>query len=136
MLIGVDSCWTHVDSCQTRVDWCWLVLICVDSCWTRVDMCWLVLDSCWFVSDSCRFMLTCVDSCWLVLTRVETCWYSCIRIDLIGGLLLKKLKYFEFMLNIFEFWRVWENVESWSVYANKFFWIAQLYFWTNIIKES
>ena len=28
------------------------------------------------------------------------------------GLLLKKLKYFEFMLNIFVFSRVWENVES------------------------
>ena len=31
---------------------------------------------------------------------------------LAGGVLLKKLKYFEFMLNIFEFSRVWENVES------------------------
>ena len=32
--------------------------------------------------------------------------------QLAGGLLLKKLKYFEVMLNIFEFLRVWENVES------------------------
>ena len=31
---------------------------------------------------------------------------------LAGVVLLKKLKYFEFMLNIFEFSRVWENVES------------------------
>ena len=38
---------------------------------------------------------------------------------LAGGLLLKKLKYFEFMLNIFEFSRVWKNVESWLVSANK-----------------
>ena len=30
-----------------------------------------------------------------------------------GGLLLKKLKYFEVMLNIFEFSRLWEKVESW-----------------------
>ena len=32
--------------------------------------------------------------------------------QLAGGLLLKKLKYFEVMLNIFEFSRVSENVES------------------------
>ena len=32
--------------------------------------------------------------------------------QLAGGLLLKKLKYFGIMLNIFEFSRVWENVES------------------------
>ena len=38
-----------------------------------------------------------------------------------GGLLLKKLKYFEVMLNIFEFLRVWENIESWLVYANNVF---------------
>ena len=56
--------------------------------------------------------------------------------QLAGGLLLKKLKYFEVMLNIFEFSRVWENVESWLVYANKLFWIAQPYFSTNIIKQS
>ena len=39
------------------------------------------------------------------------------------------------MLNIFEFSRVRENVESWLVYANKFFWIPQPYFSTNIIKK-
>ena len=53
-----------------------------------------------------------------------------------GGLLLKKLKYFEVILNIFEISWVWENVESWLVYANKFFWIAQPYFLTDIIKQS
>ena len=53
-----------------------------------------------------------------------------------GGLLLKKLKYSEVMLNIFEFSRVWENVESWLVYANKFFWIVQSYFSTDVIKQS
>ena len=41
--------------------------------------------------------------------------------QLAGGLLLKKLKYFEVMLNIFELSRVSENVESWLVYANKLF---------------
>ena len=40
------------------------------------------------------------------------------------------------MLNIFEISRVWENVESQLVYANKFFRIVQPYFSTNIIKES
>ena len=53
-----------------------------------------------------------------------------------GGLLLKKLKYFEVALNIFEFLQLWENVESWLVYANKLFWIAQSYFSTNVIKQS
>ena len=33
--------------------------------------------------------------------------------QLIGGVLLKKLKYFEVMLNIFEFSRVLEIVKSW-----------------------
>ena len=42
--------------------------------------------------------------------------------------IVKKLKYFEVMLNIFEFSLVWENVESWLVPANKLFWIAQPYF--------
>ena len=56
--------------------------------------------------------------------------------QLVGGLLLKQLKYFEVMLSIFEFSRVWENVESWLVYANKFFWIVQSYFSTGIIKWS
>ena len=40
------------------------------------------------------------------------------------------------MLNIFEFSRVWENVESWLAYANKLFSIAQPYFSTEIIKLS
>ena len=40
------------------------------------------------------------------------------------------------MLNIFEFSRVRENVESWLVYENKLFWIAQQYFSTNMIKQS
>ena len=39
-----------------------------------------------------------------------------------SALLLKKLKYVEAMLNIFEFSRVWKNVKSWLVYANKLFW--------------
>ena len=43
--------------------------------------------------------------------------------QLVGGFLLKKLEYFEIMLNIFELLWVWENVESWLVYANKLFWI-------------
>ena len=41
--------------------------------------------------------------------------------QLTGGLLLKKVKYFEVILNIFEFSRVWENLEPWLVYANKQF---------------
>ena len=49
---------------------------------------------------------------------------------------LKKLKYFEVMLNIFKFSQVWENVESWLVYVNKIFCIAQPYSSTNIIKQS
>ena len=40
------------------------------------------------------------------------------------------------MLNIFEFSRVWENVETWFVYAKKLFWIAQPYFSANIRKQS
>ena len=48
--------------------------------------------------------------------------------------IVKKLKYFEVMLNIFEFLRVRENVEF--VYANKLFWIVQIYFSTDIIKQS
>ena len=47
--------------------------------------------------------------------------------DSAGGLLLKKLKYFEAMLNIFELLWMWENEESW---------IAQPYFLTGIIKQS
>ena len=53
-----------------------------------------------------------------------------------GGLLLKMLNHFEVMLNIFEFSRMWENVESWLVFANKLFWIGQPDFWTNMIKQS
>ena len=45
-------------------------------------------------------------------------------------------KYFEVMLNIFEFSRAWENVHFWLVYANKLFWIDQPYFSTSIIKQS
>ena len=43
----------------------------------------------------------------------------------LGDLLLKKLKYFEAVLSIFEFSRVWEIVESLLVYASKFSWIIQ-----------
>ena len=39
--------------------------------------------------------------------------------------IVKKVKHFEIMLNIFEFLRMWENLESWLAYANKFSWIAQ-----------
>ena len=39
------------------------------------------------------------------------------------------------MLNISEFSQKWENVESWLVYANKFFWIAQPDFSTDTIKQ-
>ena len=37
-------------------------------------------------------------------------------------LLLKMLKYFEVMLNIFEFSDVEEIIESWLVCVNKFLW--------------
>ena len=56
--------------------------------------------------------------------------------QLAGGLLLKKLKYFEFMLNIFVFSRMWENVESWMASASKPFRIEKLYFLTDIIKRN
>ena len=55
--------------------------------------------------------------------------------QLAGGLSLKKLKYPEVILNIFEFSRVWENVEPWSVHVNKLFWIVQPYFSTDVIKR-
>ena len=42
---------------------------------------------------------------------------------LAGGLKLKKLKYLEVMLNTFEFSRMWKNVRSWLVYANKLFFL-------------
>ena len=48
----------------------------------------------------------------------------------------KKLKYFEVMLNIFEFLWVWENVKSWLVYANNLFWTALPYFLNKILKQS
>ena len=50
-------------------------------------------------------------------------------------LIVKKLKYFEVMLNMFKLLRVWENVESWLVYSNKLLWIAQSYFSTDIINK-
>ena len=56
--------------------------------------------------------------------------------QLAGGLLLKKLKYFEFMLNIFVFLRVWKNVEYWMASANNSFWINRSYFLTDIIKRN
>ena len=56
--------------------------------------------------------------------------------QLAGGSLFKKGKYFEIMLNIFECSQEWENLESWLVYANKLFWIAQPYFSTDIMKQS
>ena len=50
--------------------------------------------------------------------------------------IVKKAKISYVMLNIFEFSRVWENAESWLVYANKLFWIAQPYFSNDLIKKS
>ena len=52
------------------------------------------------------------------------------------GSLITKLNYFEVVLNIFEFSRVWENVEFLLAYANKLCWIVQPYFSTDLIKES
>ena len=57
-------------------------------------------------------------------------WLVCTRS------LQRFIKYFEVALKLFEFSRVWENAESWLVYANKIFWIAQPYFSTEIIKQS
>ena len=56
--------------------------------------------------------------------------------DSASNLLLKILKYFEVMLNIFEFSHVNEIVKSWLVYENKFSWIIQSGFLTETIKES
>ena len=56
--------------------------------------------------------------------------------QLAGGLLLKMLKYFEVMLNIFEFSNVKKILEPWLVYLNKFSWIIQSCFLTETIKES
>ena len=56
--------------------------------------------------------------------------------QLAGGLLLKNLKYSEFILNSFVFSRVWKNVETWLAYANKPFRIEKPYFFTDIIKRN
>ena len=49
--------------------------------------------------------------------------------------IVEKAKIFwSYVFKVFEVSRVWENVESWLVYANKFFWISQPYFSTDIIK--
>ena len=53
-----------------------------------------------------------------------------------SGLLLKMLKYFEVMLNIFEFSHVKEIVKSWLVYAKTFSQIIQLCFLTETIKQN
>ena len=49
--------------------------------------------------------------------------------------IVQKAKIFEVMLTVFHYSRVWENVQPWLVYANKFFWISfsQPYFSTDII---
>ena len=60
----------------------------------------------------------------------------CMRESACREFIVKKAKNFEFMLNIFEFSKVWENVEPWLVYANKLFLIAQPYFLINIIKRN
>ena len=49
---------------------------------------------------------------------------------------VKKAKIFWRYVKRFWISRVWENVESWLVYTNKLFWIAQLCFSTNMIKQS
>ena len=56
--------------------------------------------------------------------------------QLAGGLLLKMLKYFEVMLNIFEFSHVKEIVKFWLVYVNKFSLIIESCFLTETIKQS
>ena len=72
----------------TDVDSCWLVLILVGLVLTRFDSCWLVLTLLgWHVSKSCWLVS---DSCWFMLIRVDLCWYSCIGIDLIFDLDLKR----------------------------------------------
>ena len=65
-------------------------------------------------------------------------WKSLVKFatQLAGGLLLKKLKYFEVMLNIFEFSRMWKNVESWLLDENKCLWTALPFLSTGIIKRS
>ena len=51
-------------------------------------------------------------------------------------LIVKNLKYFEVMFNIFEFSHAKEILESWLVYANKLLWIIQSRFLTETIKQS
>ena len=53
-----------------------------------------------------------------------------------GCVLLKKLRYFKVMLNIFAFSRLWEIAESWLIYANSFTLIAQPNFLTEIKKTN
>ena len=62
--------------------------------------------------------------------------FETLFLDLKHGLFLKKPKYIEVMLNISEFSRVWEIVESWLVYAIKFFLMVQPYFSNDIMKQS
>ena len=90
-----------------------------------------------------EFLVSSVDVCFLIYSIHGTIIRAGITrkkipcaTQLAGGVLLKKLKYFEVIWNSFEFLRVWENLESWMVYANKLFLIAQPYFSTYIIKTS
>ena len=53
-------------------------------------------------------------------------YHGAIIKTLVGSVLLKKLKYFKFMLNIFECSQVWESVVLWLVYANKYSLVAEL----------
>ena len=69
-------------------------------------------------------------------TEFSTLDNSLLYAWLVEGLLLKMLKYFDIMLNMFEFSYVKEIVESWLVYLNKFSWIIQLCFLTETIKQS
>ena len=56
---------------------------------------------------------------WTGITYVRKSLVICAT-QLADGLLLKMLKCFKVMLNIFEYSRVKEIVESWLVYVNKF----------------
>ena len=68
------------------------------------------------------------------MTAEKTTHYM--RTQLAGGLFLKNLKYFGIMLNIFDLSPVWQNVESWTDYPNKVFWIVEPYISTDVIKGS
>ena len=57
--------------------------------------------------------ITCEEITWLCATQ------------LVGSLLLNMLKYFEVVLNIFEYSHLKKIVESWLVYANQFLKIIQ-----------